>query len=102
MGFRNRGGAPFWFFMALAFSVSALGTAVWAGFGLAPRSVPWFFASKLGWSDTGESEVGVEKVVIGMSLLAAIIAAAEFFFSPQLSGSFHNVGFRLAEDAPVA
>jgi hypothetical protein len=29
MGFRNRGGAPFWFFMALAFSVSALGTAVW-------------------------------------------------------------------------
>jgi hypothetical protein len=45
-----------------------------------------------------ESEVGVEKVVIGMSLLAAIIAAAEFFFSPQLSGSFHNVGFRLAEE----
>ena len=35
IGFRDRGGAPFWFFMALAFVVSALVTAVrariWGG-----------------------------------------------------------------------
>ena len=53
MGFRNRGGAPFWFFVALAFSVQLSVRRCGVGFGLAPRSVPWFFASKLGWSDTG-------------------------------------------------
>ena len=30
MGFRARIGAAFWFFMALAFGISALATAIWA------------------------------------------------------------------------
>lgn len=30
VGLRARGGAAFWFFMALAFGISALTTAVWA------------------------------------------------------------------------
>lgn len=30
IGLRSRIGAFFWFFMALAFAVSALGTAIWA------------------------------------------------------------------------
>ena len=29
LGLRTGGGAAFWFFMALAFAVSALGTAIW-------------------------------------------------------------------------
>ena len=40
----------------------------------------------------------LKKSVIGMLLLAAIIAAIEFFPSPQLSGSFHGRCCRLAEE----
>jgi hypothetical protein len=43
--------------------------------------------------------VGVEKVVIGMSSWLRLSLLPSFFFSPQLSGSFHNGGFRLAEEA---
>src|ERR1039457_4872754 len=42
--------------------------------------------------------VAVEKVRDRNVLLAAIIAAIEFFVSPPLSGSFHSRGYRLAED----
>jgi hypothetical protein len=42
--------------------------------------------------------VGVEKVRDRNVLLAAIIAAIEFFLSPQLSGSFHGGYCRLAEE----
>ena len=43
--------------------------------------------------------MGVEKVPDWNDLLAAIIVAAEFFPSLQLSGSFHCGGCRLAEEA---
>ena len=45
-----------------------------------------------------KSPVGVEKVRDRNVLLAAIIAAIEFFLSPLLSGSFHSRGCRLAEE----
>ena len=45
-----------------------------------------------------QTTVGVEKVRDRNVLLAAIIAAVEFFFSPQLSGSFHSRCCRLAEE----
>jgi len=47
MGFRNRGGAPSWFFMALAFGVSALGTAMWGRLWGGAAICVGFFASKL-------------------------------------------------------
>ncbi len=37
-----------------------------------------------------QSDVAVEKVRDRNAFLAAIIAAVEFFLSPQLSGSFHS------------
>jgi hypothetical protein len=43
-------------------------------------------------------DVGVEKVRDRNVRLAAIIAAIEFFLSPQLSGSFHSRCCRLAEE----
>ena len=43
--------------------------------------------------------VGVEKVCDRNVLLAAIIAAIEFFLSPPLSGSFHSRGCWLAEES---
>ena len=42
--------------------------------------------------------MGVEKVRDRNVLLAAIIAAIEFFRSPQLRGSFHSRCCRLAEE----
>jgi hypothetical protein len=42
--------------------------------------------------------VGVEKVRDWNVLLVVIIAAGEFFLSPQLKGSFHNGCYRLAEE----
>jgi hypothetical protein len=42
--------------------------------------------------------VGVEKVRHRNVVLAAIMAAIEFFLSPQLGGSFHRRGCRLAEE----
>ncbi len=44
------------------------------------------------------NRVGVEKVRDRNVLLAAIIAAIEFFLSPLLSGSFQSRGCRLAEE----
>jgi hypothetical protein len=42
--------------------------------------------------------VGAEKVGDRNVFLAAIIAAIEFFLSPQLTGSFHSTCCRLAEE----
>ena len=41
----------------------------------------------------------LKKSVIGMNSSAAIIAAIEFFLSPQLRGGFHSGCSRLAEEA---
>ena len=42
--------------------------------------------------------MGVEKVRDRNALLAAIVAAVEFFLSAQLGGSFHSRSCRLAEE----
>src|SRR5207237_10473964 len=55
-----------------------------------------FYFAKIGVNECNR-ECVLKKSVIGI-ILASVIAAVEFFLSPQLSGSFHSRCCRLAEE----